>query len=88
MNNRRHTDVNSMLLAEKLSHLDKTLGSLAEAIKTFSAKGDNNTLEIVKLDERQRVANNRIKDLEGVISKIGWAVVLAVLTSLIGLVVK
>ena len=88
LHERRTTDINSIILAEKLTHLDATLNKLATSIEKGDEFHNRVNTEVGVLQERQKVANARIDDIEDSLKKVMWIVVTAVLVGLLGLVIK
>lgn len=85
---RRTTDVNSIILAEKLTHLDATLNKLAASIEKGDEFHNRVNTEVGVLQERQKVANARLDDIEDSLRKVNWIVISAVIIALLGLVIK
>lgn len=88
LHERRTTDINSIILAEKLTHLDATLNKLATSIEKGDEFHNRVNTEVGVLQERQKVANARLDDIEDSLRKVNWIVISAVIVALLGLVIK
>ena len=88
LHERRTTDIYSIILAEKLTHLDATHNKLATSIEKGDEFHNRVNTEVGILQEKQKVANARLDDIEDSLRKVMWIVVTTVLVGLLGLVIK